>query len=268
VSDASSLSERIMPILRHLINGSRYYSIPGHKQFFPSVTTVLKIINKPGLHAWQQRVTLEAVKEALKVRPKQLLNVEQERKWLEEVISNASMQANKIRTDAADLGTRAHAFIDDNLMRDKMCEEVSEELKPIVQGFETWRKQTDLFFVRKDTVVFSTEMKYAGALDALARKISTKGLVILDWKTSNRFSHDYAYQVAAYAKALEEMTGEPVEEGWAVRFDKHKPIFEVRRVRDLDDSFEVFKYALLLWRATQQDPWTTVESSSIYPDLQ
>jgi hypothetical protein len=104
-----------------------------------------------------------------------------------------------------------------------------------------WRKQTDLFFVRKDTVVFSAEMRYAGALDALARKISTRGLVILDWKTSNRFSHDYAYQVAAYAKALEEMTGEPVEEGWAVRFDKHKPIFEVRRVRDLDDSFEVFK---------------------------
>lgn len=94
--------------------------------------------------------------------------------------------------------------------------------------------------------MFSSELKYAGALDALARKISTRGLVILDWKTSNTFSQDYAYQVAAYAKALEEMTGEPVEEGWVVRFDKHKPTFEVRRVWDLDECFEVFKVLIFV----------------------
>lgn len=252
-----------MAVLRHLIDGSRYYSIPGHKTFFPSVTTVLKIINKPALQAWQQKVTLDAVKEALKTRPKHMLDATQEKQWLEDVISTASGHANKLRNEAADLGTRAHAYIDENLMSEKMCGDVSAELKPIIQGFEEWRKQTDLFFVRKDTVVFSSELKYAGSLDALARKISTRGLVILDWKTSNRFSHDYAYQVAAYAKALEEMTGEPVEEGWAVRFDKHQPTFEVRRVKNLDESFEVFKYALMLWRSIQQDPWEDVEASPV-----
>ncbi len=36
-------------------------------------------------------------------------------------------------------------------------------------------------------------------------------MVALDWKTSNGIYPEYALQVAAYAKALEEMTGEEVQ---------------------------------------------------------
>lgn len=136
-----------MAIARHVIEGARYYSIPGHKTFFPSVTTVLKVINKPSLQSWQQRVTLDCVKELLKTRPTHSLTTEEEEKWVEGVISTANVQvgghcstqihfsqADKIRNEAANFGTRAHNFLDENLMNDKMSDSVPDELRHVVQG--------------------------------------------------------------------------------------------------------------------------------------
>ncbi|MCI0785891.1 MAG: hypothetical protein J4O09_06205 [Chloroflexi bacterium] len=76
-------------------------------------------------------------------------------------------------------------------------------------------------------------------------------LVALNWKTSNGLYPEYALQVAAYAKALGEMTGNPVTEAWAVRLEKASPEFEARRVVDLDTAFIAFRAALYLWRAMQ-----------------
>ena len=55
--------------------------------------------------------------------------------------------------------------------------------------------------------------------------------------------------MAAYAKVLEEMTGQTVTEAWAVRFGKTTPEFEARKVLDLDAAFAAFLAALDLWRA-------------------
>ena len=45
-------------------------------------------------------------------------------------------------------------------------------------------------------------------------------LVALDWKIGNGLYPEHLLQVAAYAKALEEMSGESVSEAWAVRLGK------------------------------------------------
>ena len=84
-------------------------------------------------------------------------------------------------------------------------------------------------------------------MDAVAYRGGT--LVALDWKTSNGLYPEYLLQVAAYAKALEEMSGEAVSEAWAVRFGKKTPEFEARKVGDLDTAFNAFRAALYLWRA-------------------
>ena len=96
-------------------------------------------------------------------------------------------------------------------------------------------------------MVFSAKYRYAGAMDAIAYRDGS--LVALDWKTSNGIYPEYALQVAAYAKALEEMTGNPVTEAWTVRFGKSAPEFEARQVIDLEKSFIAFRAALYLWRA-------------------
>ena len=74
-------------------------------------------------------------------------------------------------------------------------------------------------------------------------------LVALDWKTGNGLYPEHLLQVAAYAKALEEMSGESVTEAWAVRLGKKAPEFETRKVGDLDTAFIAFRAALYLWKA-------------------
>lgn len=51
-----------------------------------------------------------------------------------------------------------------------------------------------------------------GTIDAVA-KVKIRGeekIVVLDWKTSNSLHNEYAMQIAAYAKAYEEVYNVPV----------------------------------------------------------
>jgi hypothetical protein len=45
-------------------------------------------------------------------------------------------------------------------------------------------------------------------------------LCVMDFKTSNAIRKDYYLQVSAYAKAIEDMYGEPVDVCYILRFDK------------------------------------------------
>jgi hypothetical protein len=97
--------------------------------------------------------------------------------------------------------------------------------------------------------------------------------------------------VAAYAKALGEMTGTPVNEvrahllaliflqcrrggdrhqqllrrgvwqGWVVRLDKTQPKWQAMKVANLDETFDDFLGALRLWRGLKADPYIKLSSS-------
>lgn len=97
--------------------------------------------------------------------------------------------------------------------------------------------------------VYSDVHKYAGTIDAVANINlgGKKALVVLDWKTSNFITNEHALQITAYAKAYEELYGDKVSEGIVVKLSKKSPGFEVKRVRDLDTTFEAFKSALNLF---------------------
>ena len=102
-----------------------------------------------------------------------------------------------------------------------------------------------------EVFVYSEKYKYAGAMDAVGWRHlpdGTKSFVALDWKTSKASRAEYALQLAAYAKAFEELQGVKVSEAWVVRFDKTKPSFEVKKVLEIDRSFSTFLAALQLWR--------------------
>ena len=98
--------------------------------------------------------------------------------------------------------------------------------------------------------MYSAKYGYAGAMDAVAYHEGR--LVALDWKTSNGIYSEYALQVAAYAKALEEMTGEEVHEAWIVRLGKRAPEFEAKKVQDIESVFIAFRAALYLWKSLRR----------------
>ena len=55
----------------------------------------------------------------------------------------------------------------------------------------------------------------------------------VEWKTSNGIYPGYAIQVAAYAKALEEMTREEANEAWILGLGERVAEFAAKRVQDL-----------------------------------
>lgn len=106
----------------------------------------------------------------------------------------------------------------------KVPESVEPEFNPIVTcmqsrgihsdlflAFCKWIESADTEILENEVMVASAKHKYAGSLDAVGRKDGK--LIVLDWKTSNSIKSTYALQVAAYAKAYEETSGNRIDEG-------------------------------------------------------
>jgi hypothetical protein len=127
--------------------------------------------------------------------------------------------------------------------------EVPPELEAVVNNFMAWRAASGMDIRLTEAMLYSVKYRYAGSADAIAYRDGK--LTVLDWKTGNGIYPEYGLQVAAYAKALEEMTGEPVSEAWTVRLGRTGLDFESQRVVDLDRAFISFRAALYLWRALQ-----------------
>ena len=123
---------------------------------------------------------------------------------------------------------------------------------PLLQAFTTWKAQEpNLQILEVEKLVHSDKYGYAGTVDAIGvRTVGDKaGIVILDWKTSNALYPEYAWQASAYAKAWEELTGQPVVDALIVRFDKYKPVFEAKQVHSIDDCFQCFLSCLALYNS-------------------
>ena len=235
-------------ITRVNLRSGRFYQVEGFDEIFPSVTTVLDVIAKPALIPWARDAALGSVREALTERIGGMAWLTPE--WVDEVIEEGRRRPEKVKTEAGDFGTQAHILIDAVLKGEKP--QIPPEMDPLMASFDGWRRAAGFHVRATEHMVYSAKYKYAGTLDALAYRGDR--MVALDWKTSKGLYPEYALQVAAYAKALEEMSGEVVHEAWVVRLDRRTLEVEVRQVQDMDKAFIAFRAALYLWRAIQGKP--------------
>ena len=156
-------------------DGRRYVTIDGNA--YPSVTTVLSIINEDKIAAWRAKVGEE--------------------------------KANRIGTQAANRGTAVHSIIEKYLHN----EDTSDFMPHVQQSLQNLKPLID----KHVTKVFATEcplysdyLKLAGTCDAI---VEWDGVpTIVDWKTSRRPKKktdipNYFAQLAAYAVMWEERTG-------------------------------------------------------------
>ena len=220
---------------------------------YPSVTKILGIIGGGKTNA----LMIWARREALKLAKAEILGYMDAGKALthvalDELIQRADRQPDKVKTDAADLGTRVHNAIDAYIMG------TAPVLDPDAQkgfnNFMSWIKEQDLELIAGDTTVASVVYGYGGRLDAIARKKSGH-LELLDWKTSNALRDEYPLQVAAYAQAFKETYGLPINGATVVRFGKDKADdFEAKAI-NLPESFEAFKHALGLSGGMSKALW-------------
>ena len=212
---------------RLYVGGVRFYQVDG--ALYPSVTVILGVISKPNLVAWARRTTIEAARALL-----------QEGVPLEEALSRAAQEPERVRDTAAQRGSSAHEAIALALSG----RDYPREMGPWVEAARGFLAAHGLRLVASEHVLVSRRHGFAGTCD-VATVQADGGLTLVDWKTGGIWP-EHALQLAAYAIALEEMTGREVRGAYVVGLRQGS--YEARRV-DLPVAQQGFLGALALWKA-------------------
>ena len=160
-------------------DGVRLYETP-EGNHYPSITTVLSVRNKKGLHDWRKRVGDDV--------------------------------ANYVARKAANRGTAVHHMCEDYLNNDFDEEKHKKKFLPYVlfnQLRESVLQKIDNIYAQ-ECGLYSDKYKVAGRVDCIAEYDGK--LSIIDFKTSSKersddWNESYYIQASAYAEMFEERTG-------------------------------------------------------------
>lgn len=158
---------------------------------YPSVTTILRVLDKPALGNWYKRQVAEAA-------------VYRQADWQQKLPAEAvtwlmSMPDTK-RDNAATLGSSIHLLADIAARRPQDGLGGSEQEKPYLEAFQRFLGQEDApSVVSSEHAILNLSEGYAGTYDLL---VQWQGdLWLLDVKTGKGVYADYALQLAAYGMA-------------------------------------------------------------------
>lgn len=162
----------------------------------PSVTTIISMLDKPGLNSWKyERITRTALESVSYLSYLE----EWDDNWHNKVLTEAFSVADA----AADFGTQVHAGISARLFgQEFFCSDI--RVLQCVKGFWEWYSTSPAVFDRSEHTFVNEAWGYAGTLDALG---SLGTPTIFDFKTQdaatlsdfNIYDPDYPLQLAGYA---------------------------------------------------------------------
>jgi hypothetical protein len=176
---------------------------------WPSVTTILGILDKHALINWGINCALNHVRDN---------RHRLEGHGLENVLEEARTAHKDTSKDATDIGSLVHDAIEaylkgDTDPADSLHYSGPEEAVNCVNAFVSWYNDNEVKPIELEKKIINEEIGYGGRMDFLGY-VNGK-LTILDWKTSKAIYDEYRYQVGAYALAVPE-----VERIAALRLDK------------------------------------------------
>jgi genome maintenance exonuclease 1 len=160
-----------------VIDGKRFYVTP-EGNFYPSITTVLSLQDKPGLKKWREDV--------------------------------GEKEAKRISQDSMRIGTAVHQMAEFYLSN--YIIKLKDEDKKIVDTFNRLRFLLGNInnIVGNEVALYSDLLRVAGTADCIAEYNGVPS--IIDFKTSRKpkkeeWIDDYYIQTFAYKLMFEEMTG-------------------------------------------------------------
>ena len=219
----------------------------GEKLEFPSVTNFLSIIGGQktnGLMNWAVRESLSHVKTALTNHLEEKTIISNE--WIESIFQEAKAVPEKLKNEAADLGSLVHNAID--LYLKGVPQTIDDKIKIPFNEFVKWFESSDLKVLLGDTPVASLDDRYGGRFDCLCFNNKTNKYVLIDLKTSNSIHDEMALQVGAYCRAIISTynisCGVPMDND----FDG-----VIVKIKSLDEAYAVFSYARELKNALKGD---------------
>ena len=195
--------------------------------------------------------------------------------WMKDVGHNADLIMRK----AGEEGTQTHNAIEDLLdgkevewMDDYGNAKYSELVWSMILKFKEFWEIAKPELISKEEFTYSDEHKYAGTSDALV-KINDE-IWLIDFKTSNSLHKSYDLQLAAYAKAIEEVKGIKVDRTGILWFKSAKrgpgrkegefqgKGWELKAIDEVDTNFELFK---LIYKLYELENPTTAPIYTSYP---
>lgn len=168
-----------------------HYDVQGRR--YVRVTSVLAVLDKPGLADWRGRV--------------------------------GNDEADRISREARDFGTRLHAELERISLGEPVTRE-DESLAAHTRAYEAWLEAHVSRIIAAERFCVSHDHQYAGTADALV-EMRTGELAVLDFKTNKAGQWDgrkpeHALQLAAYRLALAE-EGIIVARRLVLNFPSNKP---------------------------------------------
>lgn len=227
-------------------NGLFEYQESGHKYFYDAkpmtgVTTILGTIAKPQLISWASKMCYEYVKEHADYADG-IYHIKEDEL---ELAKNA--HARK-KTDAGDMGTKVHAWVELYTSTNE-CPAMpeDEQERKMAEKFHAWVVENKVKFLESEKQVYNLTEWYAGTLDFICEIDGKK--YIGDFKTSSGiYSREYFAQCAGYRWAFEDMGDKNEYNGSVIVRCGKKGDFEVKTSYDHETDLEIFKSALKLYR--------------------
>lgn len=242
--------------------GSRWYTWPKTGEQFPSVTTILSVIDKPALKKWAAKTVAEyAVKE-------QGIWSQLDNPAAVDLLKGSPFRYTEKRSD---LGTAVHESVERYILGLPRQEITSEECEtcgqrfefpwpqdiyPYMKSFEKFLDEWNPRFEASEASVYSRRYGYAGTLDMLVW--IEDELILLDVKTGKEAYPEAAIQLTAYARAdfmgLDDDSTEvpmPQVAGAGVLLLRPRH-YKVIPVNLTEETFVTFRAARNLWYWQQE----------------
>jgi hypothetical protein len=206
-------------------SGGRVYHIDG--RVYPSVTTILGALAKPGLVSWAANLEREAVLGATEELLEEYQGAPPRgdawRALVEQRLGAVRAHRRALQT-AADVGTALHARVEWELRRRLgepvgFCPQVPDAAEWAWMVCEEWLDTAGFVPVAAERIVYSATHGYAGTADVIGTLDGR--LVVLDIKTSRAIYPEMLLQSVAYRHALQEMESlDELPDGLIMRLPK------------------------------------------------
>jgi len=226
-----------------------YYTVEG--KYAPSVTTILDSIAKPALVPW-------AANEGAKffaMNSHKLLG-ENSSMTEAEMAKGIRGAFRKTSGSALNVGTAVHKWCEEAILWKLGRGEIPDmptkwtEAENSINAFRRWVKSNEVEWLTVEEKVYHRDYKYAGTVDATA--IINGEYCVIDFKTSGAIYSAYHLQCSAYAKAIEDMRGKPVDKAYVLRFDKKTGAFESGSSVEIDENFMAFRGFLVGYKRLKE----------------
>lgn len=244
---------------------------PPHSHYYDGkrllgVTTALSSISKgDGLTQWAVNQALDYVRGQFcppEVQPPDEYFDPVSREGLETVLLGAKQAWRYARERAASIGTQTHNWIEAYLKG----EDPSWPADPAVQNSCSaaldWIKAHKWETIKVEHQIYIPELGVGGICDWYARIDGV--LAVPDWKTSKSLHSEYAYQTAAYLRALEGEFDEEIPHRWLIRIDKDTGSVEPLLLpqENISKDYAAFESAVTIYRREAElKKWITGNGS-------